>query len=85
MLHQEIGSGRGRSGHCAGPGGLEQGVITGALLMDVAAAFPSMARECLLRKMREARIDGYLVRQMDSFMQERRVIMSLDGQDGRRW
>ena len=50
--------------------------------MDVAAAFPSVARECLLRKMREARVDECLVRWTDSFMQDRRVIMSLDGQDG---
>ena len=57
-------------------------MIAGALLMDVAAAFPSVARECLLRKMREARIDECLVRWTDSFMQDRRVIMSLDGQDG---
>ena len=59
-----------------------RGVVAGALLMDVAAAFPSVARTCLLRKMREARIDERLVRWTDSFMQDRRVIMSLDGQDG---
>ena len=59
-----------------------RGVIAVALLMDMAAAFPSVARECLLRKMWEARIDECLVRWTDSFMQDRRVIMSLDGQDG---
>ena len=59
-----------------------RGVIAGALLMDVATAFPSVARGCLLRKMRKARIDECLVRWTDSFMQDRRVIMSLDGQDG---
>ena len=50
--------------------------------MDVAAAFPSVARGCLLRKMRNARVDECLVRWTDSFMCDRRVIMSVDGQDG---
>jgi hypothetical protein len=30
----------------------KEGRVAGALMMDVAAAFPSVARECLLRKMR---------------------------------
>ena len=59
-----------------------RGVITGALLMDVAAAFPSVARGCLLRKMRNAGIDECLVGWTDSFMRNRRVAMSLDGQEG---
>ena len=58
-----------------------RGCIDGALLMDVAAAFPSVARGCLLRKMREAGLDENLVRWIDSFMRDRRVIMSVDGQD----
>ena len=49
--------------------------------MDVAAAFPSFARGCLLRKMRNAKVDECLVRWTDSFMRDRRVIMSIDGQD----
>ena len=49
--------------------------------MDVAAAFPSVARGCLLKKMRRAGIDECLVRWTDSFMQDRRVIMNVDGQD----
>ena len=49
--------------------------MVGALLMDVASAFPSMARGCLLRKMRRAGVDENLVRWTDSFMQERSVIM----------
>ena len=56
--------------------------MVGALLMDVAAAFPSVARGCLLKKMRSAGIDECLVRWTDSFMRDRRVIMSVDGQDG---
>ena len=53
----------------------------GALLMDVASAFPSVARGCLLQKMRQRGIDECLVRWTDSFMRNRRVIMSVDGQD----
>ena len=51
--------------------------------MDVAAAFPSVARGCLLRKMRNTGIDKCLVRWTGSFMEDRRVIMSVDGQDGK--
>ena len=50
--------------------------------MDVAAAFPSVARGRLLRKMRAMSIDECLVAWVDSFMSDRRVIMSVDGQDG---
>ena len=50
--------------------------------MDVAAAFPSVARGYLLRKIRSAGVDKCLVQWTDSFMRDRRVIMSLDGQDG---
>ena len=59
-----------------------RGCIIGALLMDVAAAFPSVVRGCLLQKMRAMSIDECLVNWTDSFMRDRRVIMSLDGQDG---
>ena len=56
--------------------------IIGALLMDVTAAFPSVARGCLLRKMRRAGLDECLEKWTDSFMHDRKVIMSVDGQDG---
>ena len=61
----------------------KRGTIAGALLMDVAAAFPSVARGCLLRKMCNARVDECLVHWTDSFMRNRRLIMSIDGQDGK--
>lgn len=48
-----------------------------ALLMDVAAAFPSVA----LRGMRMMGLDENLVKRTDSFMRDRRVVMSVDGQD----
>ena len=49
--------------------------------MDVAAAFPSVARGCLLNKMRAMNIDENLVDWTDSFKRDRNVIMSVDGQD----
>lgn len=39
-----------------------RGAIAGAVLMDMAVAFPSVARRCLLRKMREAGVGECLVR-----------------------
>ena len=65
----------------ADTGGLELWVITGALLMDVAAAFPSVARGCLLRKMRAIGIEECPVDWTDSFVRDRQV-MGVDGQDG---
>ena len=61
--------------------GWQRKEITGALCMDVAAAFPSVARGCLLRKMRNMGLEENLVEWMDSFMSDSRVIMSIDGQD----
>ena len=49
--------------------------------MDVAAAFPSVAGGCLLRKVRNAGLDECLIKWTDSFMRDRRI-MSADGQDG---
>ena len=37
-----------------------RGCIVGALLMDVAAAFPSVARGCLLKKMKKAGVFGLM-------------------------
>ena len=48
--------------------------------MDAAATFPSVARGCLLRKMRTMGIDECLVKWADSFMRINRVIMSQDGE-----
>lgn len=45
--------------------------ITGALLMDAAAAFPSVARGYLLRKMHNMGLGESLVEWTDSFMRER--------------
>ena len=50
--------------------------------MDVAAAFPRVARGFLLQKMRNMELDENLVRWTDSSMRDRKVIMSVDGQGG---
>lgn len=49
--------------------------------MGVAAAFPNVARGCLLRKVRNMGLDEDLVQWTDSFMRDRSVIKSVDGQD----
>ena len=60
------------------------GKMVGALFMDMAAAFPSVARDCLIRRMRDLRLDENLIQWTDSFMQDRWVIMNVNGQDGER-
>lgn len=57
------------------------GRIIGAQPMDVAAAFPSVARGCLLRKMRAMGIVVNLVDWTNSFRRDCWVIMNVDGQD----
>ena len=61
-----------------------KGKIVGALLMDVAAAFPSVAKDCLVKRMRELGLDENLVEWTNSFMEDRYVIMNIEGQDGER-
>ena len=34
-----------------------QGKMVGALLMDVSVAFPSVARDCLVRRMQDLKLD----------------------------
>jgi hypothetical protein len=50
--------------------------------MDVEAAFPSVAQDCLARKMRKIGIDECLVLWMLDFMMDSRVCMVVDGQEG---
>ena len=47
--------------------------------MAVAAAFPSVAREHHLQKIRNTGLNEYLARWTDSFMRNRRI-MSTDGE-----
>jgi hypothetical protein len=56
---------------------LGRGRIPAALMMDVKSAFPSVAKECLVKKMREMGFDENLVEWTKSFMEERRVVIAL--------
>ncbi|KAA8911649.1 hypothetical protein FN846DRAFT_904182 [Sphaerosporella brunnea] len=51
--------------------------------MDIAATFPSAARECLLRKMQNMQLDENLVAWTDSLMQD--STHGGRGLEGRRW
>lgn len=55
--------------------------ITGALCMDVATDSPSVARDCLLRRMRELGIYEGLVGWTPSFLSERSVRVLIFGQE----
>ena len=61
--------------------GCKKKEITGALCMDVAAAFPSVAKGCLIKRMGEMEIDEELVRWIRSFMEDQRVRMVIDGRE----
>ena len=43
-----------------------------------------MARDCLIRRMRELDLDEGLIQWTDSFMRDRWIIMNVNGQDGER-
>ena len=51
-------------------------------LMDVKGAFPHVAKGNLIKRMEEMGFEADLVRWVESFMEERRVIMSMDGKEG---
>jgi len=55
------------------------GHITGMLLMDIKAAFPSVAKGKLVNLMKVRQIDGDLIRWMESFLSERTVEMIIEG------
>ena len=55
------------------------GHITGVLLIDIKAAFPSMAKGRLLNLMKLRQLDGHIVRWMESFILERTLGMILEG------
>ena len=53
--------------------------ITGVLLMDIKAAFPSVARGRLIYAMKAKKIDGDLIRWTESFHSKRTVEMVIEG------
>jgi len=59
-----------------------RGNTTAVLLMDVKGAFPHAAKGNLIKRMEEMGFEADLVRWVESFMEERKVIMSMDGKEG---
>jgi hypothetical protein len=55
------------------------GHITGVLLMDIKAAFPSVAKRRLVNLMKVRQMDGDLIRWTESFLSERMVEMVIKG------
>jgi len=55
------------------------GNITGVLLMDIKAAFPSIAKGRLVNGMKAKHIDGDLIRWTESFLPESTVEMIIEG------
>jgi len=59
-----------------------RGNTAAVLLMDVKGAFPHVAKGNLIKRMEEMGFKADLVRWVESFMEERKVIMSMDGKEG---
>jgi len=59
-----------------------RGNTAAVLLMDVKGAFPHVAKGNLIKRMEEMGFEADLVRWVESFMEERKVIMSMDGNEG---
>jgi len=59
-----------------------RGNTAAVLLMDVKGAFPHVAKGNLIKRMEEMGFEANVVRWVESFMEERKVIMSMDGNEG---
>jgi len=57
----------------------KNGHITGVLLMDIKAAFPSLTKGRLVNLMKVRQMDGDLIRWMESFLSERTVEIIIEG------
>jgi len=57
----------------------KNGHITGVLLMDIKAAFPSVPKGRLVNLMKVRQMDGDLIRWTESFLSERTVEMIIEG------
>jgi len=60
----------------------ERGNTAAVLLMDVKGAFPHMAKGNLIQRIEEKGFEADLVSLVESFMEERKVIISMDAKDG---
>jgi len=59
-----------------------RGNTAAVLLMDVKGAFPPVAKGNLIKRMEEMGFEADLVRWLKRFMENRKVIMSMDGKEG---
>ena len=59
-----------------------RGNTAAVLLMDVKGAFPPVAKGNLIKMMEEMGFEADVVRWVESFMEDRKVIMSMDGMEG---
>jgi hypothetical protein len=58
-----------------------RGNTAAVLLMDVKGAFPHVAKGNLIKRMEEMRLEADLVRWVENCMEERKLIMSMDGKE----
>jgi hypothetical protein len=58
------------------------GNTAAVLLMDVQGAFPHVAKGKLIKRIEEMEFEADLVRWVESIIEERKVIMSMDGREG---
>jgi len=59
-----------------------RGNTVAVLLMDVKGAFPHVAKGNLIKRMEEMGFEADLVRWVESFMEEKKVSISMDGKEG---
>jgi len=59
-----------------------RGNTAAVLLMDVKGAFQHVAKGNLIKRMEEMEFEANLVRWVESFMEDRKVIRSMDGKEG---
>jgi len=59
-----------------------RGNTAAVLLMDVKGAFPHVAKGNLIKRMEEMGFEADLVGWVESFMEDRKVIISMDGKEG---
>jgi hypothetical protein len=52
------------------------------VILDVKGAFPHVAKENLIKRMKEMEFQADLVRWVEDLIEERKVIMSMDGKEG---
>jgi len=60
----------------------ERGNTMAVLLMDVKGAFPHVAKGNLIKRMENMGFEANLVRWVESCMEDRKVIMSMDRKEG---